>query len=283
MSQKVYLNGEIVDNEQAMVRISNPSFLHGVGLFETLRSYSGTPFALDRHIARMRASAQKLNMPIDEQIDRVDEAVRSVLEANDLTKDARIRITITPPGRAEEEESATLLASAVATEGYPAEMYTQGMMVHVCDTYRQSSLDPLTGHKTTSYFSRLLALRDAQDRACGEALWFTPDNHLAEGSISNVFLVKNQVVETPPLDTPVLPGVTREIVLELSREAGYTTEETPLNINELLEADEVFITNSVMEVMPVTQIERREIRDRQVGPVTQRLREMYQERVRTVS
>lgn len=276
---KVYLNGEILDAERATVGVDNPSLLHGVGLFETLRTYSGRPFRLEQHIERLQASAAALKMPVVEAVPLIPEAVRAVLDENNLS-DARVRITVTPPP-AGEGGGLTVLVTAQATTGYPAELYEQGMTVFVCTDFRQSCQDPLAGHKTTSYFSRLLALRQAQERKCGEALWFTPENLLAEGSVSNVFLVREGRLRTPPLDTPILPGISRALTLELARELGIEAEETPCNVNDLLDAEEVFLTNSIMEVMPVTRVERRAIGTDKPGTVTRRLLDAYRARVQS--
>lgn len=276
MSEKVYLNDQLIDARHAKVGVSNPALLHGVGLFETLRTYDGRPFRLQRHIERMKRSAKKLDMAVGHAIDQVPEAVQAVLDANNLT-DARLRFTVTPPSPQHEDERPTLLVAAQATTGYPEELYQQGMAVFLCTQFRQSAHDPLAGHKTTSYLPRLMVLRNAQNRDCGEALWFTPANLLAEGCISNVFLIKKGKLTTPPLDTPILPGVTREAVLELAADNDIPAEESACTVNDLLDADEVFLTNAVMEVMPVTRIERRAIADEKVGPVTRRLAKLYRQ------
>lgn len=279
MNPKVFLNGRILESSQAAVPISSPALLHGVGLFETLRAYRGRPFKLPEHVTRMARSAATLNMPVVEAINEVPQAVAQVLAANDLA-DARIRFTVTPPSPQDRDGRPTLLVAAEATAGYPPELYDKGMTAYVCDAYRQSRHDPLAGHKTTSYLPRLLALRAAQERGCGEALWFTPEGFLAEGSISNVFFVKDGTLRTPSLETPVLPGVTRALVLELASQCELPVEEHPCTLKELLEADEVFLTNAIMELMPVTRVERRPIADEKPGPVTGRLRAAYLASVR---
>lgn len=274
MSEHVYLNDRIVPAEQASIRISNPAFLHGVGLFETLRTYRKRPFRLNEHLARLNRSAQKLQITIGRAGERVASAIQDVLSANSLS-DARVRITLTPPGTMDENEPATLLVAATRIEGYGPDLYRQGMTVMLCTDFRQSQQDPLAGHKTTSYLPRLVTLRTAQSRGCGESIWFTPQNLLAEGAISNVFVVKQDKVRTPPLDTPVLPGITRAAIIELAARNGIELEECSCNVNELLDADEVFLTNSVMEVMPVCRIERRSVGNEKPGAITSRLAQLY--------
>jgi len=276
MSSKVYLNGQIAEMNQSVVPVTNPALLHGVGLFETVRAYGGRTFRLGQHIDRMLASAKRFNMAIGQVPDQVPAAVQQVLDANDL-QDARVRFTVTPPNPQEPDAGPNLLVTAQELSGYPRELYERGMTVYVCDQFRQSAHEPLAGHKTTSYFPRLLVLRNAQDRACGEGLWFTPENLLAEGCMSNVFLVKDGRLYTPPLNTPVLPGITRAAILELASEMQIPAEESPRTIKDLLEADEVFITNAIMEVMPVTRVEKKPIAKEKPGPLTHRLAQAYQE------
>ena len=122
---------------------------------------------------------------------------------------------------------------------------------------------------------RLRGLRADGQAQCLDALWFTTENRLAEGCISNVFIVSKGVLRTPPLETPVLPGIARACVLELAAARELETREEPLTINELLDADEVFLTNTIMRVMPVIRVERKDIAEGKVGPITQRLLDAY--------
>jgi len=267
----VYLDGELIDPAHARVSAFDGGFQYGVGLFETMRAYGGRIFRLDAHIERMRRSAEvlKLSFLVDVAVCR--SALERLLEANGLA-DARLRLTMTCgptllPGASEERVRPTMLATATGVTPYPRDFYEKGMTVLV-SRYRQSKADPLGGHKTTCYWPRLVALREAHEAQCGEALWFTPENLLAEGCMSNVFVVRDGVLKTPPLDTPVLPGIVRNVIVEAAGRAGRPVEETALTIHDLLNADEVFLTNSVMEVMPVCRVERKGIGNEKPGPVT---------------
>jgi len=124
-------------------------------------------------------------------------------------------------------------------------------------------------------------LREAQRARCIEALWFTTKNTLAEGCISNVFIVRGGILRTPPLDTPVLPGITRGVVLELAQRNEIEAKEEPLGVHDLLDADEVFITNSIMRIMPVVRVEKSEIGGARVGEMTRRISAAYRELVKT--
>jgi len=142
----------------------------------------------------------------------------------------------------------------------------------VVASFKQLLGDPTFGHKTGCYFPRILARQEAARKGAVEALWFTTANRLAEGCFTNVFLVTGGRLRTPPRDTPVLPGVTRRAVLDLAAELDIPAdEETELFIDDLLDADEVFLTASTMGVVPVVRVEAGRVGDGTVGPVTKRL------------
>jgi len=279
MSELVYLNGEIVEAEDARVGAFDGGLTHGAGLFETIRVYNGNAFLLDEHLRRMRVSAAKLAVPLPVDDAELTRAVSRVLQANEL-REARMRLLVTTGNAraagAEEGEPhpATVLISAQKFDPYPTELYRNGMTIGV-SSYKQSRFEPTAGHKTTSYLPRLLGLREAHGKKCGEALWFTPENQLAEGCVSNVFLVRNEQLYTPPLDTPVLPGIARGVVLRCAAARKMAVHEQPLTINDVLEADEIFLTNTMMEVMPVCRVERHAVSDEKVGDTTRALRDAY--------
>ncbi len=311
MTPTIYFNGEFLPADDAHVSVHDGGWLHGAGLFETMRAEGGRVFRLESHMSRLMQSAAKLLRPFgrEDLPSRVD--FLDLLERNEL-KVARVRMTVSAgpvtgvgpalqttdaekartaetvrtPARRDlhsattaDPAKATVCVSASSLSPPPAKTYETGVRVVICD-HRQSPTDPLAGHKTTAYLGRLLALRDAQRARCMEALWFTTESLLAEGSISSVFIVKKDVLKTPPLDTPVLPGITRGIVLDIARDAKIETRECPLTIDDLLDADELLLTNSIMQVMPVVRVEKRDIADGHVGPVAKRLLEAYRQLVR---
>ena len=205
-----------------------------------------------------------------------------LLERNDLPT-ARVRLTVSAgsmqgdPGA--EAQPLTVCVTAAPLSPPPATVYENGVQVVVTE-HRVSPSDPIAGHKTTAYLPRLLGLREAQRARCMEALWFTTSKYLAEGSISNVFVIHDGVLKTPPLDTPVLPGVARGAVLELAHKADIKAEECPLSIDDLLDAEEVFLTNVIIEVMPVVRVEKHDIADHRVGSKTRQMRKMFSDLVR---
>lgn len=283
MSEQVYLNDGLVAATAARVSVFDTALLHGVGLFETMRAYGGKVFRLEDHLERMLASAAVLKLTITQTHEEIRAAVAMVLEANGLAE-ARVRVTATPGDMrqlevVEQAYRSTLIVTASTVQPYPAEYYEKGVMVIVSD-YKQNPDDPTAGHKTLNYFPRMAALQAARQQQAGEALWFTTTNRLAEGCISNVFLVKEGVLLTPPLETPVLAGVARKVVLELAKEFGIEAREQECVVADLLGADEVFLTNSIMEVMPVCHIEKHVVGTGAPGEVTKKLLDGYRQDTR---
>lgn len=281
MTATVYINGAFVTEQVAQVSVYDGGWLHGAGLFETMRAEGSRVFRLESHLKRLRRSANVILTPM-ERSDLPDETIfRELLERNGL-KEARVRLTVSAGSMREADESnlrrLTVCATASPLSDYPAELYERGVSVAVCD-YRQSTSDPLAGHKCTAYLPRLLGLRQAQQKRCLEAIWFTTLNKLAEGSISNIFVIRGGVLKTPPLDTPVLSGIARGLVLQIASECDIPCEQCPLSIDDLLDADEVILTNAIMQVMPVVRVERHEIGGGRVGPIGKRLYQEYRRRV----
>jgi branched-chain amino acid aminotransferase len=279
MIKKVFLNDKLVNAEKACISVTDGGFLYGAGLFETMRSCNGVVFAIDDHLDRLffSAAALAVNNPYDKKY--ISESIYRVLCANELT-DARIRLTLTtgPMAEAKQQPKPTLLITAVNFRPYPRQYYQKGVLVVLCP-YRQNPGEPTYGHKTTSYFSRMTALSLAHQNGAAEALWFTVDNRLAEGCVSNVFLVKDSVLYTPPIETPVLAGVARKTVCQIALESSIKLKEKNLTIEDLLGADEIFLTNVVMEVMPVVAVEKHTVGDGKVGPMAKRLRISFDEKV----
>jgi len=278
----VYLNGEFLPEADAKVGVDDGGWLHGAGLFETMRAENGRIFRLESHVERLMRSATGLLRPIERENLPAENDFRELLERNGLTT-SRVRMTVSAGSMRGDlttgEAKLNVCVTASKLASYSARLYETGVDVVVCD-FRQSPSDPLAGHKTTSYLPRLLALRKAQQARCTEAIWFTTSNRLAEGSISNVFLLSRGTLKTPPLDTPVLPGIARGVIVEIARRDGLEVQECSLTIDDLLDADEVFLTNTIMQVMPVVRVEKHTIGDGHVGPVSRRLRKEYQKLVR---
>jgi branched-chain amino acid aminotransferase len=277
----VYLNDKIVPSDQALISASDAGFLYGSGLFETMRVENGVVFGVNHHLSRLMNSAKALEFNLTRTPDSLVEAIAEVLQANDLTQ-ARVRLTVSPGASVMDDQvpEPTVLITAMPLVPYAEECYSKGILTILCP-YRQNPTDPLAGHKSTSYFSRMMGLRLAHKKQAAEALWFTTDGYLAEGCVSNVFLVKDKALLTPPLGTPVLPGVARQTICDLADKSKVDLQEKALRIDDLLGADEVFITNVIMKVMPVVNVEQHTVGKGTVGPVTKKLLTLFEKTIST--
>ena len=278
---KVYLNGELIPAGEAKICITDPGFLHGASVFTTMRAHNGVVFGFERHLARLGDTVSLLGLNVGATSGELVEGMYAVLDANELCE-ARCRITLTP-GPPGEDGSAgpTTLITAVPLADYPAWWYQKGISVVVA-SFKQTVGDPTFGHKTGCYLPRILARQEAAAKGTEDALWYTNDNLLAESCFSNVFLVLDGVVYTPPRDTPVLEGVVRAVVLELCKELDIPVhDDQPLTVKEMLAAEEMFLTSSCMGVRPVVRVERHAVGDEKPGPITKRISTAYEELLET--
>lgn len=276
MRHWVSINGTLMPAEEARVSVFDSGFMQGIGLFETMRAYNGRIFRLQQHIDRLIASARTLSWTVVPDADDLHENVRQVL-APHAGADARVRLTVTTGSlhaTAADTPQLTIVATLAPADKYPDECYTRGVTV-VASECRQCRGDATVGHKTTSYFARLASLRAAHAQSAFEALWFTPEGFVAEGAISTVFVVRDEQLLTPPLDTPVLPGITRAAVFELAVELDVPVREAPLKLDDLLASEEMFLTNSMVELVPVVRIGRQAIGNEKPGDVTRKLAIAY--------
>lgn len=275
------VNGVLLPPEQAVISAFDSGLLQGIGLFETMRAYMGRTFRLEQHIDRLVASASALGWVHVPDSDELREHVERVVGAVEQSE-ARVRLTVTTGSLragASDEPQLTIIASASPGGMYPLDLYRHGVTALI-SPYRQSRDDPTTGHKTTSYFARLASLREAHAAGAFESLWFTPDGVLAEGAISSVFIARDDQLLTPALDTPILPGITRATVIEIAVDEGIPVREAAIDRQQLLDADEVFLTNSLMEVIPVVRVGREPIGEEKPGELTLSLWELYRRRIK---
>jgi branched-chain amino acid aminotransferase len=285
----LWLNNTFVDDATAAISLRDTGLLHAAGVFTTMKALGGRVVRLDAHLARLRTSCDALAIPLPFDDAALTSVATELINRNGLT-DARMRLTVTRGSVAGDPASGfqpTVFMTAAELQPYPPQLYERGMTVVLVDDQKLNPYDVQAGHKTLNYLSRLAALRSANLRSAGEALWFDVHNYLQSGSISNVFIVKDRLITTPPTPTDmqdpeinaatpyprsaVLPGITRQAVIDLARSEGMTVLTRAIDINTLLAADEVFVTNSMMDIMPVCRIERQAVGDDLPGPVTKKL------------
>ena len=265
---------------EAKISVTDYGFLFGYGLFETLRAYGGNLFRLDDHLNRLNKSAERLAIPVN--LVDLKKAVLETVRRNEFPE-ARIRLTITigkgspapDPGTCHKP---TTLVTAAQYTPYPAEIYEKGFKA-ITSFVRRNSLSLLPGMKTACFLESLLARQQARVAGADDALLLNDRGQLAEASSCNVFLVIHNTLKTPDPESGILPGITRRVVLELASELGIELIEADIQPEELTTADEAFLTNSLIEVMPLTAIDGKIISSGKPGPVTRKLMTAYKNRV----
>jgi branched-chain amino acid aminotransferase len=275
----IFLNGMIVPDEQAVVSVYDHGFLYGDGVYETMRAYRGIVFMLRRHMDRLARSAAliRLKVPVEE---RLIEAVHQTLDANKLSE-AYIRVTLSrgkgPIGLDPELCSEpTLVVIAERFREYPVSCHEKGMKFILAKTRRNlvDAVDPKI--KSLNFLNNILAKMEAKKRGADEAVMLNAEGFLTEGTVCNVFFVRNGILCTPSVNSGILDGITRQLVIDLAKRRGIKVEEGMFLPADLLSATEVFFTNTTAEVMPVARVEDVEF---EVGEFTRTLRRLYRSEV----
>jgi branched-chain amino acid aminotransferase len=258
-------------------------FLYGYGLFETMRAYRGSIFRLDSHLTRLRCSAESIGLThsiltTEEGKQSLKAACAATLEANELS-DARIRLTVSAGEGDMTFDSGTcpeptILIAARTLDPLPPEKYGTGFKAAL-SFLRRNSQSPLSRMKSTCYLENILARTTARASGYDEAIFLNEQGYLAEGSTTNVFLVNNGQLITPSFESGVLPGIARETVLEIARTSNIKATERAVELKELIEAEEAFFTNSILEVMPLTRLEGKPVGTGKPGRLTRELMAAY--------
>jgi branched-chain amino acid aminotransferase group I len=282
MEEIVYLNGSLIPRSKAWISAFDHGFLYGYGLFETMRAYGTHTFRLGRHLARLTQAAEVLGLASKLDTFDLERATRDTLSANDL-KDGSIRLTVSGgEGEMVPDPSTcrypTVFIAARGYTPYPIQVYKRGFRA-VLSSLRRDSQSPLSRIKSANYLINVLAKMEARASGADEALLLNELGFLAEGSTCNLFLVAGDILFTPSLKSGILPGITREAVLEMASGLGIEAREQKITLSELFEADEAFLTSSLLEIMPLTGLDGKPIGKAKSGAVTERLMAAYKELV----
>jgi branched-chain amino acid aminotransferase len=279
----VYLDGHFVPKEQALVSVFDHGFLYGDGIYETMRAYGGKLFLLKKHLARLKRSAAAISLTLPLPLEKIGEALDESLHVNKL-QEAYVRLHISRgPGEIGLDPvlcvAPTMVIVSKPFRDYPVEYYKRGVSLAIVKTRRNHplALDPAI--KGTNFLNNVLAKIESLRAGAYEGLMLNWKGYVAEGTISNVFMVKRGVLYTPHMDTGILEGVTRDLVLRLAKKKKVPLKETLLRPRSLFAADECFITNTTMEIMPVTMIDKKPVGNGRPGPVTAALHEAYKKEV----
>lgn len=285
----IYLNGEMVPASRALLPVSDRAVLYGDSAFETFRAYGGRPFRLSRHLERLEETARLLRLSPPQPPGEIADAVYALLAVNGLGDegegDARVRITLTGgpsngPKGLSRTGPAGIFITAVPLQGYPEYAYRDGITLAVSGIKRNTS-SPVSACKSGNYLDSLLARQEALDRGADDAVMLTAAGNLSEATSSNIFIVRGGEVLTPDVGCGLLPGVTREAVIELCGRLSLACRAVTEGPGVLFSSDEVFLTNSVAEVLPVRKVGDRVPAHGCPGPVTIRLSGAYRELVET--
>ncbi len=290
---KISINDTLCDENEAVVSVYDHGFLYGIGLFETFRMYNGRPFLLKEHLDRLTGGCQELGINFEAVPEKVEQTILALLEANHLT-DAYIRYTVSA-GREQlglpsgDYDQPSVIVYMKELPPYRADLYETGKPLQRLRIHRNTP-EGTVRYKSMHYMNNILAKRElltypwAQE---AEGLFLTESAHLAEGIVSNLFFIKKGIGYTPNVNTGILPGVTRACVLELAVQAGMEVVEGYYDWNDLLGADEIFLTNSIQELVPVCRLFDEQGASRQVGngragSHTRRLMELYRQAARNL-
>lgn len=279
----VYLNGHFVPRDQALISVFDHGFLYGDGIYETMRAYNGRIFLLDKHLTRLKHSAEAISLQLPLSLEKISDALAEALRVNKL-HEAYVRIQVSRgPGEIGLDPALCTAPTMVITvrpfKDYPAAQYDNGVSVRIVQTRRNHPLALNPAIKSTNFLNNILAKIESLQTGAYEAIMLNTEGDVAEGTISNIFIVKKNVLITPHVETGILEGVTRGLVLHLGRKQHIQIRETRVRPKDLFDADECFITNTVIEIMPVTTVDDRVIGEGKPGPVTRALMKSYVDEV----
>jgi branched-chain amino acid aminotransferase len=279
----VVLDGVLLGPDDAKVSVYDRGFLFGDAVFEVLRTYGGVPFAFDEHYARLRRSGERvfIDMPVDEATLRAE--VESGVAASG-NAESYVRIIVTrgsgplslDPGTAGHPLRVVLVEPVAPPR---REAYANGIATVTVATRRSVDGTPAAGAKVTNYLESLIAVREAKHRGADEALIVDGRGEIVEGATSNVYVVKDGRVATPPEDAGILVGITRTHVLRAAARIGVPVDEWRLRPEDVYGADEVFITSSIRELIPVVRVDDRAIGAGRPGPVARALHRAFRQAV----
>lgn len=277
----VFINSSLVPKKDAKISVFDRGFLYGDGIFETIRIYNGIPFMLDEHMDRLIAGLKTL------RFQKVPAGIKvhasRVIEANKI-RNGVLRIAVT---RGETIagidpivcKGPSVVINARECVPYPEEAYLKGYRAIIART-RKDQRSTLCQVKSANFLTHIIAKGEASDAGVDDAIMLNHEGFLAEATVSNIFMVKGNHILTPSLESGILPGITRQVVIELAVEMGFDVKQMEVRQEELYSADEAFLTNSLMEIMPLIEVDGHSISTGLPGKTTARLMKKYAELVK---
>jgi branched-chain amino acid aminotransferase len=279
MGLKIWLDGKLVDREDAKITVFDHGLLYGDGVFEGIRVYKGRIFELDAHIKRLYESAKAIRLVISINQSELAGAVKETVEANSVS-DGYIRLVVTRgvgtlglnPFVC---KNSCIFIIADSIQLYPQELYEKGMRIISATTVRNHPLAIPPQAKSLNYLNNILAKIEALDNDVPEAIMYNHQGYVAEASGDNVLIVKDGVIYTPPAEAGALPGITQRVVIKLAKEENIQVIEKNLTRFDLYVCDEFFLTGTAAEVIGIVNVDGRIIGDGKPGPITSLLRKKF--------
>lgn len=279
----IYLNNKFVSDEEAVISVFDHGFLYGDGVYETIRSYGPRIFMRNEHLSRLFRSAAEIGLTIPIPAKNWGDILHEAMMRNNVgtdLQDAYLRITVSrgagdiglDPALCSSPTVVVMAKSLVPPASY---LYEGGVNVIVASTKRNLPYALSPQIKTTNFLNNIQAKREAIAAGAFDSILLNWEQHLTECTISNVFFVMDGTLRTPALECGLLDGITRNIVIRLAGELNIHVEEGRYTVDQLYRADECFLTNTSMEIMPVTSVDRRPVGDGKPGPLTRKLRAQF--------
>lgn len=266
---KIWLNGKFINQEEIKVSILDPGFLYGQGVFETMRAYQEEVFRLDSHIERLFNSLPVVKIKSDIKPEALKKAIKQSLKENGL-KDASLRLTVW-----QGTEKANIAILSRSCNFFKETDYRKGFKAIVSKTFRQDELSPLSRIKSSNRLHLLLAYQEAINNDADEALLLNTQGFVAEASRANIFIVKDNCLITAPLVCGCLAGIARDTVLAIARKEKLKAIEARITPEDLERADEAFLTNTLIEIMPLALVDKKPIKKGVPGKITELLLRRY--------
>lgn len=274
----VFIDGEILPVSMAKISVYDHGFLYGDGLFETMRTYHGEIYRLDLHLARLHKAAEALQIKIPYSNEELLSALYQTVQKNNLSGDAYIRLSVTrgsgpiglDPALCDKPSIIIMVKEIAINKG----IYEQGIEAIIVKTLRNpvEATDP--GLKSMNFLNNIFAKIEVKKAGKDEGIMLNTRGEVTEATVDNIFLVKNSILKTPPLTAGILPGITRRLVLDMASSFLRALEKS-LYPEDLYQADEVFLTNSVSEIIPVINIDEYRIGTGEPGPITKKIHNIY--------
>ncbi len=281
---QVYLNGIWYPEDKAKISVYDHGFLYGDGLFETMRAYNGKIFLLKEHFNRLTRSAKALKLKLPFNLEEFECILYTGLKKNNL-QNARLRVTVSRGyGRAGLDinlcPTPTVVVMISEFCGYPEHMYKQGISAQIVNTLRisQKALNPAI--KSLNFLNNIMAKEEASVYEAADAIMLNQQGDLTEATTSNLFFIKYNIVMTPAASCGLLPGITRRFVITLARCEQFEVVEGRFLPEELLNADEAFLTNTGFEIMPLTRINGQTVGEGVPGIITQKLHKLFRDKIK---